>query len=254
MTPGCALVTGAAQGIGRAIALALAHDGWAVAACDRSDGVESVAQEIQAVGGRATAICFDVSDAEAARAANAEAEATLGPIGAVVANAAITDQIGRSELFDPAAWRREIDVNLTGAFLTIQPALPGMRDRRAGRIIVISSGAAIGGLRGQIAYTASKAGLLGMVRTLALELASFGVTANAVLPGMVQTEKVAAMPAGPRERALARIPLARFAEPAEIATVVAFLASSAAAYVTGTWILVDGGMSLSHLTLGSEKP
>jgi 3-oxoacyl-[acyl-carrier protein] reductase len=252
MSDGCALVTGAAQGIGRAIALALAHDGWALAACDRSESVETVAREVEAAGGRATAICFDVSDAEAARAANAEAEARLGPIGAVVANAAITDQVARSERLDPEAWRHEVDVNLTGAFLTIQPALQGMRERRAGRIVVISSGAAIGGLRGQVAYTSSKAGLLGMVRTLALELAPFGVTVNAVLPGMVQTEKVAAMPAGPRERALALIPSARFAEPAEIAAVVAFLASPAAAYVTGTWIPVDGGMSLSQLTHGRE--
>jgi 3-oxoacyl-[acyl-carrier protein] reductase len=250
--PGCALVTGAAQGVGRAIALALAVDRWGVAACDRSDAVAAVAGEVQAAGGKATALCFDVRDGEAARDAHARAAAELGPVAAVVAAAAITDQVARSERLEWDAWRREIDINLTGAFLSIQPALEGMRQRRAGRIIVVSSGAATGGLRGQVAYTASKAGLLGMVRTLALELGRFGVTANAVLPGMVETEKVLAMPAGPRERALARIPFERFAAPEEIASVVAFLASPAAAYVTGTWIPVDGGMSLNHLTLGRE--
>jgi NAD(P)-dependent dehydrogenase (short-subunit alcohol dehydrogenase family) len=251
-TPGCALVTGAAQGIGRAIALALAADGWPVAACDSSDTVSAIADEMRASGGRAIACCFDVRDGDAARDAHARADAQLGPVGAVVANAAITDQVARSERLGAADWRREIDVNLTGAFLSIQPALAGMRERRSGRIIVISSGAAIGGLRGQIAYTAGKAGLLGMVRTLALEMASFGVTANAVLPGMVETEKVQAMPAGSRERALARIPFERFGRPEEIATVVAFLASPAAAYLTGAWIPIDGGMSLNHLTLGRE--
>jgi 3-oxoacyl-[acyl-carrier protein] reductase len=250
--PGCVLVTGAAQGIGRAIALALAADGWAVAACDRSEAVAGVAGEIRAGGARASSLRFDVRDPAAVRAAHARAQAELGQITAVVANAAITDQVARSERLEPDAWRREIDVNLTGAFLSIQPALEGMRERGAGRIIVISSGAATGGLRGQLAYTASKAGLLGMVRTLALEMAPWGVTVNAVLPGMVETEKVRAMPPEARRRAMARIPFERFATPEEIASVVAFLASPAAAYLTGAWIPVDGGMSLNHLTLGHE--
>jgi 3-oxoacyl-[acyl-carrier protein] reductase len=249
--PGCALVTGAAQGIGRAIALALAADGWAVAACDRGEAVHDVVREVQARGGRAAGMCFDVRDADAALDAHARAAAELGPVDAVVANAAVTDQVARTERVTADAWRREIDVNLTGAFLSIQPALSGMRGRGAGRIVVVSSGAALGGLRGQVAYSASKAGLLGMVRTLALEMAPFGVTVNAVLPGMVDTEKVRAMPVSVRERALTRIPFERFASPEEVASAVSFLASAAAAYVTGAWIVVDGGMSLNNLTLGN---
>jgi NAD(P)-dependent dehydrogenase (short-subunit alcohol dehydrogenase family) len=125
-----------------------------------------------------------------------------------------------------------------------------MRERGRGRVVAISSTAATDGLAGQAAYAASKAGLLGLVRTLALELAPDGVTVNAVLPGMVETEKVAAMPAEVRERALAAVPAGRFATVEEIAAVVAFLCSDPAAYVTGTWIPVDGGIGLSGLTLG----
>jgi NAD(P)-dependent dehydrogenase (short-subunit alcohol dehydrogenase family) len=241
----CALVTGAARGIGRAIALALAADGWAVAACDRDEAVEGTAAAIEQGGGRALALSWEVTDAEAAAAAHERAAHELGPLGAVVANAAIVDHIARAEQVTPEGWRREVDVNLTGAFLTLQPALAGMRERRQGRIVVISSGAATGGLRGQVSYSAAKAGL---------ELAPAGVTVNAILPGMVETENVRAMPEEVRRRAMARVPFARFASCEEIASVVAFLCSPAASYLTGASIPVDGAMSLNDLTLGREDP
>ncbi|HXD58683.1 MAG TPA: SDR family NAD(P)-dependent oxidoreductase [Thermoleophilaceae bacterium] len=236
-----ALVTGAARGIGRAIALRLASDGWAVAACDRDSSVQAPP------GG--SALVFDVTDA----AAVTDAFASLDSVDAVVANAAIVDNIADADRLSAEAWRREVDVNLTGAFLTVQPAIAPMRERGSGRIVVISSGAATGGLRGQVSYSAAKAGLLGMVRTLALELAPSGVTVNAVLPGMVETENVKAMPAEVRERVMGHVPVGRFAEPDEVAAVVSFLCSPDASYITGACIPVDGAMGLTDLTLGRER-
>ncbi|HEX6666655.1 MAG TPA: SDR family NAD(P)-dependent oxidoreductase [Solirubrobacterales bacterium] len=249
----CALVTGAGSGIGRAICLALAEQGWAVLACDRDETGLGTSELVRERGGRALGLVWDVRDAGAAREARATAEAELGPVNAVVANAGIVDRIAAAEKITEEAWREELDVNLTGAFLSLQPALEGMKERGRGRVVAVSSTAATDGLAGQAAYAASKAGLLGLVRTLALEVAPAGVTVNAVLPGMVETEKVAAMPPEVRDRALAAVPMKRFATPEEIASVVAFLCSDAAAYVTGAWLPVDGAIGLSNLTLGRER-
>jgi NAD(P)-dependent dehydrogenase (short-subunit alcohol dehydrogenase family) len=231
----------------------LAEQGWRVAACDLGVGALETAELVSDAGGEALGLTWDIRDGAAAKQAHAEVEAQLGPVEAVVANAAIVDRVAPAEKISEEAWRNEIDVNLNGAFLSVQPALEGMRERGRGRIVAISSTAATDGLAGQAAYAASKAGVLGMVRTLALELAPAGVTVNAVLPGMVETEKVAAMPPEVRERALGAIPMKRFAGPEEIAAVVAFLCSDAADYVTGAWLAVDGGIGLSGLTLGRDR-
>jgi 3-oxoacyl-[acyl-carrier protein] reductase len=238
----CGLVTGAGGGIGRAICLELAEQGWRVAACDLGAGALETAEEIRARGGEAVGLLYDVRDGAAAKQAHAEAQEELGPVGAVVANAAIVDRVAPAEKIGEEEWRTELDVNLTGAFLSLRPAIAAMRERGRGRLVAISSTAATGGLAGQAAYAASKAGMLGMVRSLALELAGAGVTVNAVLPGMVATEKVEGMPAEVRDRALARVPMRRFATPAEVASVVAFLCSDRAAYLTGTVIPLDGGL------------
>jgi NAD(P)-dependent dehydrogenase (short-subunit alcohol dehydrogenase family) len=226
---GRALVTGAARGIGAAIAERLRRDGLEVLRLDRQPGCE---------------MTLDVAHEEFPE---------LGEIDVCVANAGITTTIAPAHRMSPEQWQRDIDVNLTGAFRTVQACLPGMRERRRGRIVVISSVAALGGLPGQVAYAASKAGQLGMVRTLASENASRGITVNAVLPGLVATEPVLAMPAEVRERALSAMPGGRLVEPEEIAATVSFLASPGAAQVNGQAIAVDGGASLAQLSLGSAR-
>jgi acetoacetyl-CoA reductase len=220
-----ALVTGAARGIGAAIAERLRADGLDVVTLDREPGCDIEADLV------------------------ADPLPDLGDIGVCVSNAAITDTIAPAHRMTEEQWRRDVDVNLTGAFRAVQACLPGMRERRFGRIVVISSGAAQHGLPGQVAYAASKAGLLGMVRTIAAENVRRGVTANAVLPGFVATEKVRAMPAEVLERVEAALPSRRMAEPGEIAALVAYLASEEAGYVTGQTIEIDGGAGLNTFSI-----
>jgi NAD(P)-dependent dehydrogenase (short-subunit alcohol dehydrogenase family) len=224
-----ALVTGAARGIGAAIAARLRDDGLEVVTLDLLPGCD---------------IALDLAT---------DALPDFGDVDVCVSNAAITDTVAPAHRMSAEQWARDIDVNLTGAFRVVQACLPGMRERRYGRVVAISSGAALGGLPGQVAYAASKAGLLGMVKTIAAENAGRGITANAVLPGMVATEKVLAMPAGVLERVIASLPAGRMAEPAEVAALVSFLASAEAGYVTGQEIGIDGGAGLNTMTLGSAR-
>jgi len=224
-----ALVTGAARGIGAAIAERLAAEGMEVLRLDLRPGLD---------------IALDVAR---------DPFPELGDIDVCVANAGITTTIAPAHRMSIEQWQRDIDVNLTGAFRTVQACIGGMRERGYGRIVVISSLAALGGLPGQVAYAASKAGQLGMVRTLAGENAGRGITANAVLPGLVATEQVLTMPADVRERAFAALPSGRPVQPVEIAAAVAFLASEESAQITGQCIAVDGGSSLNTLSLGSAR-
>jgi NAD(P)-dependent dehydrogenase (short-subunit alcohol dehydrogenase family) len=224
-----ALVTGAARGIGAAITQRLRDDGLQVLTLDVLEGCD---------------LRLDVARDEFP---------DLAGIDVCVANAALTRTIAPAHRMTPEQWQQDIDVNLTGCFRTVQACLGGMRERRQGRIVVISSAAALGGLPGQVAYAASKAGQLGLVRTIAGENAAFGITANAILPGLVATEQVLAMPAEVRERVLAALPSGRPVQPAEIAAAVAFLASEEAAQITGQSVVIDGGASLTQLSLGSSK-
>jgi NAD(P)-dependent dehydrogenase (short-subunit alcohol dehydrogenase family) len=222
-------VTGAARGIGAAIAERLEADGWEVVTLDLHEGCD---------------ISLDVAR---------DPFPPLDDVEVCVANAGITTTIAPAHRMTAEQWQRDLDVNLTGAFRTVQACIGGMRERRSGRIIVISSIAALGGLPGQVAYAASKAGQLGMVRTLASESAARGITVNAILPGLVATEQVLAMPDEVRERALRATPTGRMVEPAEIAAAVAFLAGADAAQISGQAIAVDGAASLNALSLGSER-
>jgi acetoacetyl-CoA reductase len=226
---GRALVTGAARGIGAAIATRLRSDGFAVTTADVAEGCDLV---------------LDVARDEFP---------WLDDVQVCVANAGITTTIAPAHRMTAEQWARDIDVNLTGAFRTVQACLPGMRERGEGRVIVISSLAATTGLPGQVAYAASKAGQLGMVRTLASENAALGITVNAILPGLVATEQVLAMPAEVRERIMQSLPSGRAVEPEEIAAAVSFLAGREAAQINGQTIAIDGGASLSALSLGSER-
>jgi NAD(P)-dependent dehydrogenase (short-subunit alcohol dehydrogenase family) len=224
-----ALVTGAARGIGAAIAARLRDGGFEVVTLDREPGCD---------------LRVDLREDDLPE---------LDDVDACVSNAAITDTIAPAHRMTQEQWARDIEVNLTGAFRAVQACLPGMRERRHGRIVVISSGAARSGLPGQVAYAASKAGLLGMVRTIAAENAGRGITANAVLPGMVATEKVLAMPPEVLERVKAALPSGRLVEPAEVAGLVAYLVSDEAGQVTGEEIAVAGGFGLNTMTLTATQ-
>ena len=220
-----ALVTGAARGIGAAIAARLRADGMEVRTLDVTPGCD-----------------LEVDLAS-------EPVPEQPDVDVCVACAAITTTIAPAHRMSDEQWQRDVDVNLTGAYRTIRACLAGMRERRYGRIVVISSGAARSGLPGQVAYSATKAGLLGLVRTVAAENAGRGITANAVLPGMIATEVVEAMPSEIRGPLLESMPTGRFGTPEEVAALVAFLASEPAGYISGEAIGIDGGASLNTFSL-----
>ena len=229
-----ALVTGGNRGIGLACATALADAGHAVAVTSRSDDV----------GGFTTVRC-DQTDAAAVDAAVAEVEERLGPIGVVVANAGITRD-GLALTMSDDAFTSVLDANLVGTFRVVRRCAKGMLRARWGRIVLIGSVVGLTGGGGQVNYAASKAGLVGMARSLARELGSRSITANVVAPGFVETDMTAALGDDRKAQILAQVPLARLASPAEVAGVVAFLASDAAAYITGAVVPVDGGLGMGH--------
>jgi NAD(P)-dependent dehydrogenase (short-subunit alcohol dehydrogenase family) len=230
------IVTGATGGIGRAIVEALTARGCAVAACDVSGAPVC---EL----GAATTAEFDVRDREAVRVGVEAAISALGGCDAVIANAGIVDTIHRAERFSEDEWRRDVETNLYGAFHVVQAAFDALAESGDGRIVLISSAAAEIGVPGQVAYGASKAGLLGMARTLAGEWAPRGIRCN------VATPKVKSMPEMVQATVTAAIPLGRFGAIEELAGAVSFLLSPAAAYINGAVLRVDGGLGLSVSSL-----
>jgi len=234
-----ALVTGASRGIGAAIAKGLAADGWAVAVNYRSDadGAKRTVQAIEAAGGRAVAIQGDVANG-ACEDLFERAEAELGPVMALINNAGVTAD-GLAVQLDDDDWSKVIDTNLTAAFRLTRRAVRSMIRARYGRVINIASVVGPRANAGQANYAAAKAGLIGMTKTVATEVARRGVTVNAVAPGFIETDMTADL----AERAAEHIPARRPGKPEDVAAAVRYLASDDAGYVTGTTLYVDGGMS-----------
>jgi 3-oxoacyl-[acyl-carrier protein] reductase len=237
------LVTGAARGIGRAIALALAQPGLTIYLNDVVLGEEATRtqQEVEAKGAAARLVEFDVVDAAAVNQGVDRVVKESGRLDILVNNAGITRDNIIVRMKD-TEWDAVLGVNLKGAFNCIRAVSKPMIKQRGGRIINISSVVGVMGNPGQANYVASKAGLIGLTKTVARELASRNITVNAVAPGFIQTEMTKALPEAVRQQMLAQIPLGRFGTSEEVAQAVAFLASDAAAYITGQVIHVNGGM------------
>lgn len=235
-----ALVTGANRGIGRAIASELARAGARVAVTARAEERAAAAAATLPGSGHAGFAC-DVADEAAVDSLVKAVESGMGPLDVVVNNAGVTDDNIVLRLTDEA-WDRVLDTNLKGSFHVIRAVARGMIRRRSGRIINITSVVGITGNRGQANYAASKAGLIGLTRTVARELAARGVLCNAVAPGFIETEMTDQLPVDVRQAMAGQIALGRFGRPEDVAGAVRFLVGPAAAYITGQVIVVNGGM------------
>jgi NAD(P)-dependent dehydrogenase (short-subunit alcohol dehydrogenase family) len=241
-----AWVTGAASGIGAATARRLAAGGARVACIDvDGPGVAAVVAGIERAGGAARAVVADVTDADALAAAAGDVERRLGPVGVVAAAAGITHEPAEVAALDPATWQRVLAVNLTGVFLTAKAAIPQLRRRGSGAIVIVASVGGVRGTPGYAGYIASKHGVLGLMRSLAAELAPDGIRVNAVCPGSVDTPMLRAQADGLGEEAARRWweghLLQRLITADEVAAAVAWLAGDESRMTTGVALPVDGG-------------
>lgn len=242
---GVALVTGASRGIGRAIALQLASDGFAVGInfASSSAKAEAVVAEIEENGGRALAVQADVSDADAVASMFKTISDELGSVSVLVNNAGITDD-GLLVRMTPEQWDNVVNTNLRSVFLCTKTALRSMLRAKSGRVINISSVSGISGNPGQANYAASKAGIVGFTKSVAKEVGSRGITVNAIAPGFIQTDMTDGLGETVTDAVSEQIALGRLGLPEEVASVVGYLASAGASYITGQTIVVDGGLAL----------
>jgi 3-oxoacyl-[acyl-carrier protein] reductase len=237
-----AFITGSSRGIGRATALTLCRAGFEiVVASPEVEKNEEVAAEIRACSGSAMTLDLDLTSPDSIKQGFAKAIGEKGRIDVLVNNAGVTRD-GLAVRMKPADWNLVLQINLTGAFLAMQQALPGMMRNRWGRIVNIASVVGQAGSPGQANYAASKAGLIGMTKSLAQEVGSRGITVNAVAPGYIATDMTKGLPEELKQKMLASIPLQRMGEADDVANAVKFLVSDDASYITGHVLAVNGGM------------
>ena len=244
-SPQVCLITGASRGIGNAIALELASQGHTVIGTGTTaSGAEGITRALGEVAGKGSGLVLDITNPEQSESVIGEVISEFGPITVLVNNAGVTEDnlLLRMKSFQ---WEKTLSTNLTSVFRMTKLCLKGMTKARYGRIINLSSVVGATGNAGQTNYAASKAGLIGFTKSLALEIASRGITVNAVAPGFIETDMTADLPDEQRSRLLEGIPLARLGQPQDIAKAVAFLISDDAAYITGQVLHVNGGMYMA---------